>query len=417
MRKVIQRGEILRGCALALALTLAGCNSEKANSEHPETGVAGDFERGPHNGRMLREGNMAMEITIAEAGIPPEFHVYPYLDNKPADPKQINLSMTVTRLGNKTERFAFAPREDYLRATSMVHEPHSFEVKVNAERGGQRAVWSYSSFEGRTIIAPDAAASAGIAVSQVGSAVIEQTVDLSGRIDLLPEGRADVRAWYPGRIVAMSKYIGDRVRKGEVIARVESSSSLQTYNIPAPFDGLVAERNATVGGVAGSEPLYVIVDTTKLHAEFSLFPQDNAKVKPGQKVVVKSASGDAQFTGAIEAVLPQNGKNTPVLIAHVPVPDDETGWHPGMGITGVVTVATNDVPLAVKTAALQRFRDFTVVYARVGDTYEVRVLKLGRQTPEWTEVKSGIEPGETYVSENAFFVRADVEKSNASHDN
>ena len=46
-----------------------------------------------------------------------------------------------------------------------------------------------------------------------------------------------MRAWYPGRILEMNKIIGDRVQKGEIVARVESSSSLQTYTIPAPMSG------------------------------------------------------------------------------------------------------------------------------------------------------------------------------------
>jgi cobalt-zinc-cadmium efflux system membrane fusion protein len=70
----------------------------------------------------------------------------------------------------------------------------------------------------------------------------------------------------------------------------------------------------------------------------------------------------------------------------------------------------------VRTKALQRFRDFTVVYARVGDTYEVRMLELGRRTPEWAEVLGGLSPGEIYVADNAFLIRADIEKSGAAHD-
>ena len=91
-------------------------------------------------------------------------------------------------------------------------------------------------------------------------------------------------------------------------------------------------------------------------------------------------------------------------------------WRPGQAVEGSVVVASDDVPLAVRTRALQRFRDFTVVYARVDDTYEVRMLELGRQSPEWTEVLGGLAPGEVYVSDNAFLIRADVEKTGASHD-
>jgi cobalt-zinc-cadmium efflux system membrane fusion protein len=70
----------------------------------------------------------------------------------------------------------------------------------------------------------------------------------------------------------------------------------------------------------------------------------------------------------------------------------------------------------VRTRALQRFRDFTVVYMKAGETYEVRMLQLGRQTSEWTEVLGGLEPGTEYVTDNAFLIRADVEKSGATHD-
>ena len=91
-------------------------------------------------------------------------------------------------------------------------------------------------------------------------------------------------------------------------------------------------------------------------------------------------------------------------------------WRPGMGVEGSVTVASRPVALAVRTKAIQRFRDFEVVFARVGETYEVRMLELGVRTPEWTEVLSGLEPGTAYVADGAFLIRADIEKSGASHD-
>lgn len=87
-----------------------------------------------------------------------------------------------------------------------------------------------------------------------------------------------------------------------------------------------------------------------------------------------------------------------------------------MGVEGSFAVGAQQAKLAVRTKALQRFRDFTVVFARVGTTYEVRMLELGRRTPEWTEVLGGIDPGTEYVVDGAFLIRADIEKSGASHD-
>lgn len=87
-----------------------------------------------------------------------------------------------------------------------------------------------------------------------------------------------------------------------------------------------------------------------------------------------------------------------------------------MGVEGDFTVNALSVPLAVRTKALQPFRDFTVVFAKVGDTYEVRMLELGQKTPEWTQVLSGLQPGTEYVTDGAFLIRSDIEKSGASHD-
>ena len=44
------------------------------------------------------------------------------------------------------------------------------------------------------------------------------------------------------------------------------------------------------------------------------------------------------------------------------------------------------------------------------------MLELGRSSPEWTEVLSGIKPGTPYAAKGSFLIRADIEKSGASHD-
>jgi cobalt-zinc-cadmium efflux system membrane fusion protein len=98
------------------------------------------------------------------------------------------------------------------------------------------------------------------------------------------------------------------------------------------------------------------------------------------------------------------------------LPNRDGRFRPGMALNGKVTVNTVEVPLAVRTEALQRFRDFTVVFANFGDDYEVRMLELGRKSPEWTEVLGGLKPGTRYAAKGAFLIRADVEKSGASHD-
>lgn len=401
--------------AILGAASLSGCGERAKPAEEGTQKAATEYERGPHRGRILRDGDFALEVTIFEEGVPPEFHVYAYRKDKPLDPKQVQLTVELVRLGGKVDRFSFTPVEDYLRGAGVVTEPHSFDVKVTATEGGRRHAWTYASYEGRTTIGRAAADQAGVKVETAGPATLLETIDLQGRVDIRPEGRAEVRALYPGRIVAISKSVGESVRRGEVIARIESSYSLQTYAVRAPIGGVILERSGSPGGVAGDTPIFVVADPTRLHAELFLYPRDAERVRIGQAVEIRSLSADARQATSVEAIVPTSDPSNPILIAHTHL-QPGASWRPGLGVTGRVVVGGVTVPLAVRTKALQPFRDFTVVYARVGDTYEVRMLELGRRTPEWTEVLGGLSPGEVYVTDNAFLIRADVEKSGASHD-
>jgi membrane fusion protein, heavy metal efflux system len=401
----------------ALALGLASCGggapAEKADGE----AAAGEYERGPHNGRMLRDGDFALEITIYEEGPEPLYRLYPYLNDKPLDPRQVQASIALTRLGPKVDRFAFTAAEDYLTSPTVVAEPHSFDVSVAATRAGKRSTWAYPSYEGRTIITPAAARAGGVTTQRAGGAVLGESLPLSGRVEITPEGQSEVHARYPGRIVSLNAQLGQRVSRGQVLARVESSESLQTYSVTAPISGVIMAKNANAGAVTGNgEPMLVIGDPTRLHAEFYLYPRDAERVRAGQRVEVASLAGEHRFNGVIETILPGADPTSQTLIAHVALDYMGGVWRPGLGVKGMVQVGEGEVPLAVQTKAIQPFRDFQVVYAKVGNTYEVRMLELGRRTDEWTEVLGGLDPGTEYVVDGAFLIRADIDKSGASHD-
>jgi len=401
---------------LGLTVGVSACGQGSADKAGGEV-AAGDYERGPHRGRMLRDGDFALEVTIYEEGPEPLYRLYAYLKDKPVDPRQVQASIALTRLGGRVDRFAFTPFEDYLASPTVVAEPHSFDASVAATNAGKRHAWAYPSYEGRTVITPDAARAGGVTTERAGSAYLGESLPLTGRIEITPEGQSEVHARYPGRVMAMSVQLGDRVRRGQVVARVESSESLQTYSITAPISGVIMAKNTNVGSITGGgDPMLIIGDPSQVHAEFFLYPRDAERVRVGQRVEVVSLAGDHRINAVIEAILPTADLTNQTLIAHVHLPSQNGAWRPGLGVRGTVQVATSEVPLAVQTKAIQPFRDFQVVYAKVGNTYEVRMLELGRRTPEWTEVLGGLEAGTEYVVDGAFLIRADIDKSGASHD-
>ena len=44
------------------------------------------------------------------------------------------------------------------------------------------------------------------------------------------------------------------------------------------------------------------------------------------------------------------------------------------------------------------------------------MLELGEADADWIEVTGGLKPGAEYVLENSYLIKADIEKSGASHD-
>lgn len=401
---------------LILALTFSACGApeNKPAAAHEGVDPPAPVVKGPHNGRLLAEGPFVIELAIFETGVPPEFHAWPTLDGKPVPLDQVNLTVQLTRL-NKNEEFSFAPQADYLRADHVVHEPHSFIVKVNAAHAGKTHEWSYESFEGRTTIAPDIAEMAGVQTEVAGSAQLVQTLTLYGRIVPDPAHERQVSARYPGLIGTVSKKLGDRVTAGDALVQIESNESLQTYTVTAPIGGIVTARNANQGEQSGDRALFAIMDPSSVWAELSVFPRDRAKVRPGAAVRVKSADSEVVVEGKVDRVDVLAGANQAVT-ARVTLKNPNNEFVSGGFVTAEVAVAERTVPLAVKTSGLQPFRDFTVVYEQVGDTYEVRMLELGEQHGEWTEVLGGLDRGARYVTENSYVIKADVEKSGASHD-
>lgn len=374
-----------------------------------------DYARGPNEGRLLKDGPFAVEMTIFETGVPPQYRIYPYKDGDPIDPASVDLTVRLHRLGDIVDTFNFTPRQDYLIGDGVVTEPHSFEVETEARFEGKTYAWRYDSFEGRTTIPDDVAANAGVVVEEAGPAIVQDVLTLSGEVTLAPSATSSVRATYPGPVKSVSANVGDAVRRGQPLARIESSSSLQEYTVTAPQSGTILERQTNAGDVAGSDPLFLIADFSQMEAYLHVFPRDAARVHTGQAVRLGVAGGETNVETTITRFLPMAGANSQTRVAVARIPAD-SGLQPGMRLMAEVVIAENEVPLGVKETGLQSFRDFTVVYARVGETYEVRMLDLGRRDGETVEVLGGLSPGEIYVTENSFLIKADIDKSGASHD-
>jgi cobalt-zinc-cadmium efflux system membrane fusion protein len=382
-----------------------------AESEHAE----GEAERGPHGGRLLEDGAFAVELQIIESGIPPEFHIYAYDNGAPVAPDQFSATVELGRLGGIRDTFSFVPESDYLRGVGVVLEPHSFDVYVSADYAGESRQWHYESYEGRTDIPERIAIESGLATEAAGPQQIVEVVDLTGAVQANPARVSEVRARFSGIVTEVLRDTGDYVERGETLGLVETNESLRSVPVIAPISGLIVNRNIQVGQVTGNEPLFVVADLSEVWVQLDVFGRDLDRIETGQQAVISSMDG-SEFNGLISWVSPLVAHGSQSVRARIPLENRDSALRVGQFVRARVIVTQSEVPLAVLRSALQTFRDFDVVYAKVGETYEVRMLQLGLRDDNFIEVLGGLAPGEVYVTSNSYLVKADIEKSGASHD-
>jgi len=407
---------------LLLALALSACGGESAEPHDHDEGAGHEEHaeaepaKGEHDGRLLTEGAYAVELAIHEEGVPPEYRAWLYRDGKPLPPTAGELTVVLSRLGEVTDTHRFAPKDDYLLGDAEVYEPHSFDVAVTAVIEGKTMRWSFESHEGRTRIAADVAGDAGIVVAPAGPGIIRDEHEVQGLLTPAEGRHARVVARFPGPVRAVNVGVGDSVRAGQALATVESNVSLSDYTVTAPFAGTVLARSAGVGDLAGEQPLFEIADLSSLWVDLHLFGADAQHITPGLPVEVTRLSDGISARTTLDRVLPGTATASQSTVARATVDNTDGGWRPGAAVRARVTVAEQPVDLMVPLAALQRFRDWDVAFVRFGDQYEIRPLELGRRDGVNVEVLGGLKAGDPVVVGQSYLVKADIEKSGASHD-
>jgi len=370
---------------------------------------------GPHGGRLLENDGFALEITIYEQGVPPEMRVYAYQQGKPVDPGQINLTVTLTRLDDEQNLIDFIAEADYLLGDTVIEEPHSFEVVVEAEYQGNSHHWHFDSFEGRSTITDRMITLSGIETELAGPNTLSITNALYGVVSVAEDRQYRVHAPYPGIIESVLVNTGDKVKKDQVLVTVRNQTTLQSYSIRSPANGEITERMANVGDHSDMGSLLEISDLSRVWIELSMFPADIEQLRVGMPVVVKDLHQHESAEGKISYISPKMTGGH-IARARAEITNAEGHWRPGMHINAEVTVEQYPAELAVKRNAIQLYRDMPVVFVRYGNTFEVRMLQLGKPDKDYIEVLSGLKPGSEYVTTNSFLLKAEVLKSGATHD-
>ena len=205
----------------------------------------------------------------------------------------------------------------------------------------------------------------------------------------------------------------------EAIASVRDRSDriLTDYSLISPLDGTVIEKHLTTGEfVEAQADAFVIADLSQVWVSVVVYAADLRNIREGQQVIVRSEDLGLEATGEVAYIGALVGEQTRTTKATVELPNPEGQWRPGLFVSVGITQDEFSVPIAVALDAVQTLKDESVVFVREGDTIESRPVKLGRSDGKQVEIIGGLNPGEMYVTENSFLVKADIEKAGAAHE-
>lgn len=185
-----------------------------------------------------------------------------------------------------------------------------------------------------------------------------------------------------GSIAAVSVKEGQSLSPGQIIATINPTNTttqrnttydkksseidlqsaqrhLENYEITAPVEGVIVEKNIKAGDNVGitdsNKPMMVIVDTSHLTFTFRVDEYKIREFKKGQTVSVKTESiPDTDFSGEITAVSNEgvlNDAGVPMYDVTVTI-DEPEDLKSGMKVSGTVVLDSKKNVLSVPEKAL-----------------------------------------------------------------
>ena len=239
------------------------------------------------------------------------------------------------------------------------------------------------------------------------------------------------KALWEGKISAQQDYLQARLllQEAEIAEQsarqklaslgvsASASGNLTRYEIRAPIDGVITDKNISVGQVLKEDAnIFVVADLSTVWVEMTVYAKDVNAVQLGQKATVKATSFEAQAEGKVAYVGALVGEQTRAAKARLVLPNPKGVWRPGLPVNVELTADEVEVPLAIAADAVQTLLESSVVFGRYGNQFEARPLALGRSDGKMVEVLGGLEPGERYAARNSYLIKADIGKAGASHD-
>ena len=224
---------------------------------------------------------------------------------------------------------------------------------------------------------------------------------------------------FDGVVTHIHKRLGDKVKKGEVLASMESNETLRPFDMKAPLDGTIVGFYITPGeSLDAGEIAYTVSDTSTVWVDLRVYQRDLPKVHVGQKVRISAGNEYESAEGEISYVGPIIDESTRTGLARVVLLNPSGTYRPGLFVIGKVLLDAYEFPVVVPRSAVISMDDTNVIFveAEADRGFKKKEVTLGQADTTSIAIRSGLNLGERYVSEGGFFLKADSQKEDFGGD-
>jgi Cu(I)/Ag(I) efflux system membrane fusion protein len=197
----------------------------------------------------------------------------------------------------------------------------------------------------------------------------------------------------------------------EQLKRLErTGTAMRTLTVAAPSSGTVMEKTAVEGmKFTAGEPLYKITDLSTVWLIADVFEQDLGAIHEGAdaKATIAAYPG-VEFAGKVAFIYPTVSRDTRTAKVRIELPNPDgrlkTDMYANVQVAAPVTAQVVAVP---DTAVLNSGARQAVLVDRGEGRFEPREVKLGATAEGYTEIRSGLDAGETVVVGANFLIDAE----------
>ncbi len=195
-----------------------------------------------------------------------------------------------------------------------------------------------------------------------------------------------------------------------------ADKDLTLYELRAPSEGVIIEKHAALGEVLEPDVRsFTIADLTQVWVHLTVYQKDLSLIHQGQQVMISTRFGltdkKASSLSTISWLSPVLNETTRSATARVVIDNPEGHWRPGLFVSGKVSIAHIKADIVIPLSALQTVEGEVVVFVQHEDgDFEPQAVLSGRRDYQQVEILQGLKMGQTYVSENGFALKAQLQK-------